>query len=198
VKRNACCDAARALQGDVQTVQAVLPEGAPNGCLDTQKHAKRRVRTWVATDFIVLNRQTGDERRLAANLDHVRDTHADVLRRDVAAAQMIHGLAEHVQHIGRLRLVVGDDDRLTSTKRQAGHGILIAHPPRQPQRILQAVRRIIVTPIAAAACRRAQMGGVDGDDRFQPAFLVPDEVQVLVRVEILEAPGRGHRMEKVR
>ena len=34
-----------------------------------------------------------------------------------------------------------------------------------------------------------------GDDRFQPALLVGDEMHFLVRVEVGQAPGRGHMIE---
>src|SRR5690242_19795626 len=47
-------------------------------------------------------------------------------------------------------------------------------------------------PEASAARYRAQMGGMNGDDRLQSALLVVDEVDFLVCVEIGQAPGRRH------
>ena len=51
-------------------------------------------------------------------------------------------------------------------------------------------------PEARAAGRRAEVGRVDGDDRPEAARRVVDEVQAFMRVEIGEAPGRGHVVGK--
>ena len=65
----------------------------------------------------------------------------------------------------------------------AGHGVLVRHRPREPQRIVD--RRLVVRvgPHPHAAAGRAERGGVDGDQAVQPGRPVMEGVQRLVVLE---------------
>ena len=141
--------------------------------------------------------KAGDELGRARDLDHVGDAHADVLGGDVAAAKMRRPpcRTRAACRASWCASCVGQDHRLAAAERQARHGVLVAHAARQPQRVGQRLVVLGIMPEAGAAGRGAEVGRMDGDDRPQAALLVGDEMHVFVRVEIGQAPGRGHGVE---
>ena len=141
------CDAAGPLKSNVKTTDAVLAQCPANGCLDAKENAERRMRARIAADVSTFDRKAGNERRNAADLDHVGNAHADVFRGHITTAQIVDGLAEGVEHFGRLRpLFVGKDHRLAAAERKSGHRVLVAHTARETQRVLQAVSRVSIVP----------------------------------------------------
>src|SRR6185503_10813087 len=113
VERDPGSNAARTLERDMQPGDIVLAELVADRRLQAEKNAERRMRTGIAAYFAAFGREPGDVFRLAADLDHVRDAHADVFGGDIAAAEAIHGPAERGEEFGRLGpRFVGQDDRL--------------------------------------------------------------------------------------
>ena len=85
---------------DVQPVDAVLAERALHRGLDAEEHAERRVRPGIAADAgLSSGGRPATNLRLAADLDHVGDAHADVLGGDVAAAELVDRLAERGEQL---------------------------------------------------------------------------------------------------
>ena len=186
-------DAARALDGDMEAGEAVLAERALHRRLDAQEDAVAGVRPGIAADRALGDGQAGDIFGLLRDRDHVGDVHPDILGGDVAAAQAGDRAAEGGEHLGRLGPgLVGEDHRLAAAQRQAGHGVLVAHPARQAQRVGDGVARLGIMPQAGAAGAGAEMGGMDGDDRFQAGLRVGDEMHELMLVEIGKIPKRVH------
>jgi hypothetical protein len=101
---------------------------------------------------------------------HVGDRGADVLGRDVAAAQQLHRLGE-VAHqllaqLARRHGAIGQPDHaLAAAEVQPGSGRLQRHRAGQAQRVGDRVVERLVVPHAAAAERRTQRGRMHGDDR---------------------------------
>ena len=173
-----------------------MPKRAADRGLDAEEHAERGVRAGIAPDFAAGDRQPGDEAGLLAHRDHVGDRHADVFGGDVIAAEPIDRAAERREHLGRLGAIrVGEHDRLAAAERQPGHGVLVAHPARQPQRVGQRVGVIGIMPHPRAARGGPEVGRMHRDDRAQPALRVGDEMKRFVRVEVGVAPGSGHAMQ---
>jgi hypothetical protein len=96
---------------------------------------------------------------------HVRRAGADVLRRDVAAAQ---GIDEPPvgpeQRLAIGAAVVPDDDALAPTQIDPRHRRLVGHAASQPQRVGDRIVGAVVPPEPGAAERRAQRRVVDGYD----------------------------------
>ena len=192
VHRNARRDAAGALDGDVQPFDAVLAERALDRRLDPQERTQRGVRSRVASNTTFV-RKTGDIFGLAADLDHVGDAHADVLGGDVAAAQTVDRLAERGEQLRRLAALRRRQDHcLAAAERKPGHRILVAHAPRQPERVGQRQVGILIMPETRPARRRPEVGRMDGDDRAQAVLGLVDEMEDLMRVEVGIVPRRFH------
>ena len=173
--------------------QAVLAERALGGSLDAEEHPERGVRTRVAADLAAFSRKPGDKSGLLADRDHVGDRHADVLGRDIIAAETVDRTPERGEQLGRFGAVgIGEDHRLAAAQGQAGHGVLVAHPARQAQRIGQRIGIVGIMPEPRAAGGRAEVGRVQRDDRAQAAGLVGNEMQRLMGVEIGVAPRGDH------
>jgi hypothetical protein len=146
--------------------EAVLAERALHRRLDAEEDAVAGVRPGIAADRALGDRQAGDVAGLLRDRDHVGDAHPDILGGDVAAAEPLDGAAVGGEHLGRLGAVlVGEDHRLAAAERQAGHGVLEAHPARQAKNVADRVARLGIMPEADAAGGGAEMGGMDGDDR---------------------------------
>ena len=117
---------------------------------------------------------------------HVAVGGADVLRRDVAAAERVDGVAEVEQRVAPAlaveRRVAGPehDHALAAAQREAGGGRLERHRARQPQRVAEPRARVLVAPHAAAAERRAARGRVDRDGAVEAGARPPADEQLLV------------------
>jgi hypothetical protein len=185
--------ASSALQRNVQTGHGILAECITHGCLDSQEHAEGGVRSRIAADVTCRVRQTGHELRGSPHLDHVGHVDPDILGRDVPAAEFIHGPAECVEHAGSLRaLLIGEDHGLAAAERKSGHCVLVAHSTREPEGVDERFLVLRVMPEPATTGRRTEMRRMNGDDRPQAAFVVGDEVDRFMLVEVGQAPGRGH------
>src|SRR3569833_1308148 len=128
--------------------------------------------------------QAGDEARLLRDAFHVRGRGADVLRRDVDAAQRVDESAEGLEELRGLATGVADDHRFAAAERQVRHGVLEAHAARESERIRDRFIRAGVRPHAATAGGRTERGGVDGDDGAERCGPVVPEGDELVAVEL--------------
>ncbi len=140
----------------------------------------------------VEDRATGDEAGLAGHQVHVRTEGADVLGGDVAAAQALDEATVGAQErLGLDALGVADDDGLAATEVEAGHGRLVAHPARQPEHVAEGVRLRGVGIEAGTAERRAERGGVDGDDGLEAGDVVVtvDDLLVFATHELERSHG---------
>jgi hypothetical protein len=83
---------------------------------------------------------------------------------------------------------VADDHRLAPTEVEPGGRRLVRHAPGEAEDVLQRVLLGGVGVEAGAAEGRAQPGGVDGDDRPEPArpVVAEHDLLVAVRFEALE------------
>ena len=123
----------------------------------------------------------GDVVGLLEHVFHVVDVDANVLGRDVAAAQRIDETAEGAeQALGLVAGRIADDHALAAAQVQASHRGLVGHAAGQAQHVVQRFLLRLVWPHAQAAERGAKRGVVHGDDRLQAHILVLAEHDLLV------------------
>ncbi len=145
----------------------------------------------------VVGRQPGHVAGPLADHHQVLGGDADVLGRDVAAAERLDRVAEVQQQRtavladGR-RSLRGADHSLAPAELQPGRRGLVGHAPRQPEGIAGAVDRRLVVPQTDASKGRPEGGRVDGDDHVPAAApsLAHDEVLV-VEVDRRDGGGQG-------
>jgi hypothetical protein len=111
---------------------------------------------------------------------HVLLVGADVLRRQVPAAEGVDGVGEGVDQCRRLRRRIPEDHRLAATEVEARERRLGRHGPGQPQDVLHGVAERRVGVEAHAAEGRSEDRGMHGDDRPQPGLGPPHDGDALV------------------
>ena len=174
--------------------EAVLAKRALHRRLDAKEDAVAGVRTRITANRALGDRQARDESGFPGDGDHVGDANPDILGGDIMTAEAVDRLGEGGEHRRGLGLgLVGEDHRLAAAQRQAGHGVLVAHPARQAQRVGDAVSGPGIMPEAGAAGAGAETGGMDRDDCLQAGGDVGDEMHELMLVEIGKIPERGHQ-----
>src|SRR5690242_12435772 len=105
----------------------------------------RRYRRWITRAA----RETGDIVGLHVDEVHIGGAGADVLGRDVPPAEALDEASMRAEEeLAAGRLVVADDDGLAAAQIQAGDGVLVGHPARQPQRVDD---RLVVGGVAPEA-----------------------------------------------
>ena len=152
---------------------------ADSGLLDRGPHAAedapRRHRRGIA-GAALLDREAGDVARLARDDLGVGGRRADVLGRQVAAAERLDEPPQRPeQELALLRARIADDHRLAAAEREPGRRVLVGHPPRQAQDVGQ--RRLVgvVRPHPDAAERGAERRVVHRDQSAEPRLgLVAD------------------------
>ena len=124
---------------------------------------------------------------------HVTGRHADVLRREVRAAERVDRLGEVAEH-RRARAAARErvgrrehDHALAAAHRQTGGRGLERHRAGQAHRVGDRGLGAVVDPHAASAEPRAARGRVDGDHRRQSGAPAAADQQLLV----LEVRGQG-------
>src|SRR6266852_8666759 len=117
-------------------------------CFDAAIYAERRNGRRIAR----LTDQSCNVIGLRLDEFHVADRRADVLRRDIAAAERLHVATVRAEdRLAVADLVVADDDGLPASQIQPRYGRLVRHPARESQAVDQrfAVGRIMPEPRAA-------------------------------------------------
>src|SRR5205814_5286481 len=128
-----------------------------NGAEDAVRRDRRRVAGPAG--------QPADVIRFHVDVVHVGRTRADVLRRDVAAAEALDEAPMRAEdHFAKRRFVVADDDRLTAAEIQTGDGVLVGHATRETQRVDDRLFVRAVAPEARSAERGTEDGAMNGDD----------------------------------
>ncbi len=182
-----------ALHRDAQALERVGAQPEPGCRFHALEDTDGGHRGGVAAGFVASARQAGHEVGLLLDEAHVVDAAADVLGRNVFAAETVHRAPERMEQLRRLgRVVACKNDRLAAAESEAGHRVLVRHAARQAQRVGQRseVRRIL--PAAATTRRRAECRRVDGNDCLEPCLLVPHKMQRLMLVEF-GVVENGHR-----
>ena len=128
--------------------------------------------------------QAGDIAGVLARVHQVGGRDADVLGGPVLAADVLDRAAEGLEQGRRLLgAAVADDHGLAAAQLQVGHGVLVGHGPREPQRVVQRRLGVGIGPHAAAAGGGAAGRGMHGDDAFQAGFFVGEGVDAFVALE---------------
>ena len=149
------------------------------------EHALRRRRPRVAADRARRHRQSRDMAGTLGNHRHVGIGHADVLGGDITPAEPLDDVAERAQQsVGLRGRRHPDHHALAAAHRQSGHGVLVTHAARQPQRVRERRRVIVIGPPARATGGRSECRRMDRDDRGQPGRGIMGEMHRFVRVEI--------------
>jgi hypothetical protein len=126
---------------------------------------------------------------LLVDVVHVIDRGADVLGRDVAAAERADEAAERAeQALGLVGLGVADEHRLAASEVEPRHRRLVGHAARQPEHVLERFLIGRIGPHPQAAQRGAECRVVNGHDGSQAAVLVLEKDDLLVAhaLELLE------------
>ena len=146
-------------------------------------YAHRRERAGIAR-AATLGRKASDVLGALVDDHQVRRGHADVLRRDVPAAQGLDEIAEIQQQIVALPSDRGPcrpaDDALPTTEIQPRGGGLERHATGQTQRVADGIGRRRVVPQPGPAEGGSQGSRVDRNDHVVPAARAAMEHQVLV------------------
>ena len=192
--RQTAADAAGALHCDMDARKAVLAQLVGNRRLDAVIDAGGGKRTGIAARRGAVGiRQAGDMGRTPGHGDHIGFTDANVLGGDIASAQPLDRIAKGCQHrrcLGAVR--IRQNHCLTAAHRQPGHGVLVAHPARQAQRIAHRHRRIAIMPEPGSARAGPKVGGVQRNNRGQPRGAVTHQLDQLVIIKIGLFPECGH------
>ena len=172
-------DDRRGAAGERAGAEAVGDAGADRGM-----HAERRVRARVAEAAEAL-RQPDDVLGARGDQAHVGRRRADVLRRDVAAAEQLDGVGEVEQHrvaqlVRELGARLDADDALAAAEADAGDGRLEGHARREPQRVRDRRAGVGVCGHPAAAERGPELRRVHRDDRVRAAARTAADVDQLV------------------
>jgi hypothetical protein len=141
--------------------------------------------------------EAGHPRRLPAHPLHVLRRRPDVLRGDVAAAELVDGPPERPQH----RLVaplprLEQHDGLAATLVEPRGGGLQRHRLREAEDVDERGLLVGIGPEPHAAERRPERRRVDGDDGPQPDIGLGDEDDLLVARggHPLQRPGHDARV----
>ncbi len=178
-------DVARALHGHADAGHVVAEPGLGQGGAHAAEDAPRRHRRRVAR-AAPLDRQAGDVIGLERDDLGVGGARADVLGRQVAAAERVDEPAQRPEQEMRLvRARVAQDDGLAAAQVEPGDGVLVGHPAGQAQHVGEGGLVGRVAPHADAAERGPEGGVVDGDDRPQPRLGLVAHDHLLVLVEEL-------------
>ncbi len=174
---------------DAILAQLVLDRG-----LDAQKDAQRGKRARVTPgSALAFNRKPRNMLGALRDGGHVGFRDADVFGRDVAPAKRIDGIGEGREQFGRLGLVlVRQNDGLAAAHGQSGHGVLVAHAARQPQRIAHRIGGIGIVPEARAPGTGAEMRRMQRDNRGQPALGIAHHMNQFMVIEIRFGPESRH------
>jgi hypothetical protein len=129
----------------------------------------------------VLEAAAGDVGGLAGDDVHVLHVGADVASGPVAAVERLHEAPVcPQQRLGLVTNGVAPDHGLAAAEVEPGESVLVRHPPRQLQHVVQSVFFAGVRVEAGAAERGAQRGGVETDDGFEPGCSVLAEDNLFV------------------
>ena len=192
--RQPAADAAGALHRNMDARKAVFAKLVGNRRLDAVIDAGGSERTGIAARRSAIG--TGQAGYMAGALgygDHIGFGDANVFGGNIASAQSFDRIAKGRQHCGCLGAAgIGEDHRLAAAHRQVGHGVLVAHPARQPQRIAHRHRRVAIMPEPGSARPWAKLGGMQRNDRGEPRGAVSHQLDQLVIIEIGLFPECGH------
>jgi hypothetical protein len=114
---------------------------------------------------------------------HVGRRRADVLGRDVGAAQLVDGAGRPAHaRVPQLRVAVVEHHGLATAEVEARGGGLQRHRPREREHVLERFGQTArVRAQAHASQRRAEHGRVHGDDQLQPRLgVLPDHYALVV------------------
>ena len=118
----------------------------------------------VAGAAVGLGAAGGEAGRLADDV-HVGDVGAHVAGGDVAAAEGLDEPAVGAQQVrGLVGRRVADDDGLAAAEVEAGHGVLVGHPPGEAQHVGQRRVLAVVGVEPRTAQGRPERRAVDPDD----------------------------------
>ena len=128
---------------------------------DRGVHAERGVRARVAEPAEALG-QADDVLGARSDEPHVGGSGADVLGRDVPAAERLDAVGEVEQHrvaqlVRELRARLDRDHALAAAEGDAGHGRLERHAGRQPQHVTDRLAGMRVGRHPAAAERGPEL-----------------------------------------
>ena len=143
---------------------------------------------------------TRDPPRLGSDRVHVAWRRADILRREVAPAEIIDRAAERVQKLLGVRRigVVDQDDGFPATLVEAGDRGLARHRLRETEGVDECRLFVRVLPEPDPAQRRTERGRVDGDDRPETGGSIGDEHDLLVTAARDLLRDGAHRADATR
>src|SRR3954468_5085793 len=164
----------------LQRCRAERPLAArEHGRLDAERGVGRRVAGAAAR-----LREPAHVLRRAHDHRHVARRRADVLGRDVRAADRLDGLAEVEQEVAAraaLRRPVAEHDHaLAAPERQARARRLVGHRAREPEHVRDTGGAVVVAPHPAPAEARPADRRVHGDGAVQPRPRAAADEQLLV------------------
>ena len=187
--------AAHALHRHMQAAHIIAAQFVPHRRHQAHSDAACRERARVAAHRAIGHRQAGDMGRTPGHHHHVMFGHANIFGGDIAPAQRRHGIAKRLQQRLGLRCA-GQHDGLAAARLQAGHGVLVTHAARQAQRIGERRGVVGIGPTPHTAGGRAQMGGVDGDNRMQTGGGITHQRHLFVSIKAIGGFGRqGHKAQ---